>query len=432
MVMYRYFCRLVFLVSLFLLVVTSSSLHASGSLNFPLNQSGSKYIKAGVRGQFWARMMHLNPGSTYAGKPVDRAIDFSARRVRASIQIKPSDRLFFYVAAGENNFNKQIGRAPKIKLLDLNAEYEFFPQLSVGFGKSGWAGLSRWNVRSSKTMMTLDAPLFYLQTVNINDDLGRAWGAWVKGNEGNWGYVLSLRQPKRIVGAADEEIHFTPGKGNLNYSGYVKYQFLEHESCKTAYSGGCGTYLGAKRVLNVGVGYMYQSEMMETIEDGKVKFEDYIGWNLEAYYDAPLTGRQDWVVTSFAGLLYSDFGPDYVRKLGANDYAIDGSTWSGGGTDYPMMGTGTTLFVQLGILHNFKKLDRLNLQPNLAWQRSQFDVLADPVNVWHGGVNWFVSGHDHKVSIGFENRPLFDDLTGAVNVVDRKTNWVIQYQFEFN
>jgi hypothetical protein len=54
-------------------------------------------------------------------------------------------------------------------VLDLNVEYS----LTMNYNRhreSSWDGLSRWT-RSSKTMMSLDAPLFSLLTVDKNDDL---------------------------------------------------------------------------------------------------------------------------------------------------------------------------------------------------------------------------------------------------------------------
>jgi len=98
-----------------------------------------------------------------------------------------------------------------------------------------------------------------------------------------------------------------------------------------------------------------------------------------------------------------------------------------------MMGTGTTVFIQLGLLHAIGKLENAQIQPNFAWQYSNFEVLAEKVNVWHGGFNWFIKGHDHKISFGFENRPVFDELASTgIGVIGRRTNWILQYQIELN
>jgi hypothetical protein len=50
-------------------------------------------------------------------------------------------------------------------VLDLNVEYLFNDELAIGIGESSWDGF-RWTTRSSKTMMSLDAPLFSLLTVD--------------------------------------------------------------------------------------------------------------------------------------------------------------------------------------------------------------------------------------------------------------------------
>jgi hypothetical protein len=40
----------------------------------------------------------------------------------------------------------------------------------------------------------------------------------------------------------------------------------------------------------------------------------------------------------------TDFGPNYIRNLGANDYTSGGTSFNGSGNDFPMMGTGNTVF----------------------------------------------------------------------------------------
>jgi hypothetical protein len=59
-------------------------------------------------------------------------------------------------------------------------------------------------------------------------------------------------------------------------------------------------------------------------------------------YDAPIDTERD--VTSYLGYFDTDFGPNYIRNLGANDYTSGGTSFNGSGNDFPMMGTGNTVF----------------------------------------------------------------------------------------
>ena len=105
-------------------------------------------------------------------------------------------------------------------------------------------------------MMALDAPLFSLLTVNKNDDVARGLGIWVKGQVDKFDYVFSFKNPASFGVEATKNTDFALNRPRKRVSGYVKYEFWDDESNKTAYSGGIGTYLGTKTILNLGAGFM--------------------------------------------------------------------------------------------------------------------------------------------------------------------------------
>ena len=182
--MNSYFLKL-FLV-LFTLLFQSFSYSQDNKLKFNLNDSGSAYIKGSLRGQFWMRYNDMNPGTTINGEHVNNKFDFSIRRLRINVCAQLNPKLFVYALFGGNNINLGREKEFEFDVLDLYVEYSFNKKIAIGIGESAWDGLSRWTVRSSYSMMSLDSPLFSLLTVNKNDDLGRTLGIWAKGQIGKF------------------------------------------------------------------------------------------------------------------------------------------------------------------------------------------------------------------------------------------------------
>jgi hypothetical protein len=347
-----------------------------------------------------------------------------------SAQLTP--KLYVYSLFGGNNINSKTEKDFQFEVLDLYAEYEFAKEFALGFGESGWEGLSRWNVRSSKSLMAVDAPLFNLLTVNKNDDNARGLGIWAKGQVGKFDYTFALKNPVQFgVVAKAGTVDYALNKQRKRTSGYVKYEFLDNESNKSAYSGRAGTYVGTKNILNLGAGFMHQAKMTSQLVNDKEKFYDFNNWAVDLFYDAPLNKEKGTAITSYLGFFSTDFGPDYIRNVGANDVTSGGTSFNGSGNDFPMMGTGNTVFFQFGYLLA-KAKNNIQLQPNISVQYSDFDVLDDAMVVYDLGVNCYFKGHSNKLSLGYQNRPVFQNINNQLKVDERKGMFVLQYQIEIN
>ena len=410
--------------------ITSFSYSQSNKLKLNLDDSGKTYIKASVRMQLWARYFDTNPGTTINNESADNVFDLSVRRLRMGVSAQLTPKLYVYSLFGGNNINAKTEKDFQFEVLDLFAEYEFAKEFSLGMGESGWEGLSRWNVRSSKSLMAVDAPLFSLLTVNKNDDGARGLGVWAKGQVGKFDYILSLKDPVQFgVVSTEGKIDYAINKPRKRISGYVKYEFLDNESNKSPYSGGAGTYVGTKNILNLGIGFMNQPKMTSQLINGEEKYYDFKNWAVDLFYDAPINKEKGTAVTSYLGYYNTDFGPNYIRNVGSNDITSGGTSFNGSGNDFPMMGTGNTLFFQLGYLLP-KAKNNSQLQPNIAIQYSDFDGLDDKMVVYDLGINCYFKGHSNKLSIGYQNRPIYDKI--AKTVSERKGMFVMQYQIEIN
>ncbi|WP_281765180.1 porin [Neptunitalea lumnitzerae] len=427
--------KILFIIAVFIAEV---SLGQSNALKLNLDEDGTTYIKGSVRTMFWARYMDMNPGTTINNELVNNDVDFSIRRLRIAIQSQITPKLYFYSLMGGNNINSRSEKDWKMGVLDLNVEYEFAEEFSLGIGKHAWDGLSRNLVRSSASLMALDAPLFSLLSVNMNDDVGRGFGIWSKGQIGKFDYILSLKKPTPYGVAAQEGVTgYALNSPKLRSSAYVKYEFLDNESNKTAYSGGAGTYLGKKKILNLGAGYLFEPEMTSRLVNNEEVYYDFKNWAVEIFYDTPLNTDKATALTCYLGYFNTDFGLDYIRNVGANGYTSGGTSFNGSGTAFPMMGTGDIVFFQFGYLLPKdllgKKKFNGQLQPNIAIQQSYFDALDDAATVVDLGVNWYFKGHTNKLTLGYQSRPIFNENTlGEIKETDRKGMFALQYQIVIN
>ena len=201
-------------------------------------------INWNIRAQIWLRYSDLNEGSLINNEGTNNFLDISIRRLRIPISSQITPKIYGYAIFGGNNYNFK-DKTFSLEVLDLYVEYSFTKSLEVGIGKSGWQGLNRWNIRSAKTMMSLDSPLFTLNSVEKNDDLGRLFGVWVKGQIGKIDYRLAFNRPFIGTAIPNGEVNFANNLPRVKTSSYVKYQFFEQESNKSAYQ--TGTYGNAKK-----------------------------------------------------------------------------------------------------------------------------------------------------------------------------------------
>lgn len=384
-------------------------------------------IKWNMTSQIWLRYSDLNEGSLINNEPVNNFMDISIRRLRIPISSQITPKIFLYSIFGGNNYNFK-NKTFALEVLDLYVEYTFDKAFEVGIGKSGWQGLNRWNIRSAKTLMGLDSPLFTLNSVEKNDDLGRLFGAWIKGQYGRLDYRIAFNRPFITSTIPNGEVNFANNMPRVKTSSYVKYQFFEQESNKSAYQ--TGTYGNTKKVFNIGAGFQFQENAMSDGDAMLVttNFYDMKHWAADSFLNLPLANQV--AITAYLGYYDYDFGKDYIRNVGANNPTTGGGTdFNGAGVAFPMIGSGTTWFMQFGYAFKETKIlgESFVVQPNIAIQTSNWDALNDQMTVYDFTVNFLLDGqHNTKFSLGYQHRPIFDATT--IQQKGYKGMAVLQYQ----
>jgi len=421
----------------------STQPNLNGQIKFNLNDDGSHYLKATFVNQAWLRYTQVNPGSLVDGRPQGDLADIGLRRTRAQFYGQITDHVFFYTQFGMNNFsylslNKQYAGA---FFHDVVGEYKIANKyLSLGAGLTGWSGLSRYASPSIGSTLTLDAPLYQQVTNGVNDQFLRKLSFYAKGKLGALDYRLAISKPfdptnapsaPKAISAAHSDFSLRPSE--LQYQGYAMWQFLDKEDNTTPYT--FGTYVGTKKVFNIGAGFIYQNNAMWQL--GAVNTDTVSSamqcFAADIFYDAPLKGERGDAITFYGAFHSLNFGQKYLRNNGvmnpANGVSNSAINFNGGGDAAPLVGTGNVYYAQAGYLLPKKVFNgNEKLQIFAAAQYGAYSRVKDPMLMYEAGFNLYFQ-KANKISFTYQNRPIYTvQGNGDITNTDRKGMFVVQYQ----
>lgn len=446
------------------MVCTVFSLHAqektpeppkTPDIRYNISADGKHYIKFTFLNQTWMRWNQSNPGTTVMGKPEDNTFDIGLRRTRMQLFGQITDRVFFYTQFGQNNFNFLSANSGNRKLQaffhDALGEYSAFKDknwLKFGGGLTITNGLSRFSQPSVGTIMTLDVPVFAQVTVDQTDQFSRKLSFYARGQVGHFDYRVAISDPFPITtnGAATpamgKDATFSPYGHTHQYQGFFIYNFFDSEQHITPYMQ--GTYLGKKKILNLELGGIYQANAMwrqgayDSLAGGyDTTLENMVHISAALYLDMPLNKDKGTALSAYLGYFNLNYGKNYVRNNGimnpANGVVTSQASFSGAGNAYPMFGTGSYVYAQCGYLMKKDLLkDGGTLMPYISGQYAQLQKLKDPVLVFDAGINWLINAHNGKLSLDYQNRPVFKTQTnGDTKQTQRNSCVILQYQVSF-
>lgn len=416
-------------------------------LRYNLNESGTHYFKATFLNQTWIRFNESNPGTTVMGTPANNTFDIGLRRTRIQLFGQITDRTFLYFQFGQNNFNFLSQNAGNRKLQaffhDALTEYTVFKgkdYLKLGGGLTIANGLSRFSQPSIGSILTLDVPVFAQATVDQTDEFSRKLSVFARGQIGKVDYRLVVSDPFPITtngttpAAPSLNSSFAQKGHHKQYQGFFTYQFLDKETHTTPYM--TGTYLGSKKVFNLEAGFITQKNAMWHAEGADTTYTNMNLWSVAAFLDTPLNKKTGTALSAYAGYYNYDFGPGYIRYNGIMNPANGISSPIGGisgtfGNAFPMFGTGNVVYSQAGYLLPKNLLGEGNgtLQPYASFMYAGYKRLENPVTVYNIGINWLLKGHTSKISLDYQNRPVYGrDLNGANVETTRRSTVILQYQ----
>lgn len=423
-------------------------------LKIYLSDDSVRYIKATGLAQIWLRYNDNNPGSTIFGTPKGETFDAGIRRMRFQTMAQVTKNTFFYSQFGINSVNSISARKAQIFFHDVTGEYNVYKNyFTLGGGLSGWNGTSRYSSSAVGSILGLDLPVVEETTNDVTDQFVRRMGIFAKGKISGFDYRLSVSNPFPVQTATtipgNAAVAALPATGTntayystrapeLNYQGYFMWQFLDKESNQVPYM--TGSYLGKKRVFNIGAGFAYQKNAMwyrnanmDTISKPLQQF------GVDVFYDSYIDKDKQNAITAYAAFLNYNFGPNYIRNAGAmntaNGVSGPAASFNGAGNAFPLIGTGQVVYVQAAYLFKKDLLGKQGtLQPYVSGIYANYEKLKDPVMVYDLGINWIMSGQNSKLSLDYQSRPVYKTAAnGDVNEVKsaRRGQVVLQYQVAF-
>jgi len=419
-------------------------------LRLKLNESGSHFIKATFLNQAWFRFNDSNPGTQVMGESASQTFDIGLRRTRLQLYGQLTDHVSFYFQYGMNNFNYLAQNAGNRKIEaffhDALAEYKTSKtnnKLVLGGGLTITNGLSRFTQPSIGTIMSMDVPVFAQATVDQTDEFSRKLSLYARGQLGKFDYRLVLSDPfpittngttTPITVVNSPYATYAQVGHHKQYQGFFMWNFFDKESHVTPYM--TGTYLGKKKVLNLEGGFITQKDAMWTGDGVTNTFHNMNLWSIAMFYDSPLNKEKGTAINAYVGYFNTNYGPGYLRYNNAMNpgSSVTGPYLAGSqGNAFPMFGTGTQVYSQVGYLMKKDLFGEGNgtLMPYATLQSAKLDRLDKQMNVYSLGVNWFIKGHMSKITLDYQSRPVYELQGTDLIRTDRKGQLVLQYQIFF-
>ncbi len=420
--------------------ISSQAQEKKSPLTVNLSEDGSKYIKFGANLQLWARYTDLNPQSKVGENVVASTSDFVIRRLRIQASGMITDKVFFHFQLGQNNINFTQNSGPSnapLSILDAIGEYRFNNKIHVGGGLTAWgAGTTRYSANSSASQLTLDAPL-YQQNINISSTFGnRNLSIYAKGVLNHFSYRVAITNPYRYATSSlNANTTISTKTPHAQYAGMLTYSFADMESNNEPYNK--GTYLGTKKIFNIGIGYLTQSKAMWRSNPDDASnpiLTDMKVLGLDLFYDKPLSPKGD-ALTVYAAYNNLDYGKNYIRSIATpNPAIVDATLINGSGNGFIAVGTGNIYYAQLGYLlpKGATTKSKGRLQAYAATQIADLQILETPMSMYELGANYYLTGTlGPKLSLGYQNRALFENTGGKYTQNDRKGMAMLQFQVSF-
>ena len=396
-------------------------------LRIDLDEDGDRWIRIITWHQLWIRAIETNPGTEVAGAPEGFVADVGLRRSRLLMfaQVVPRVQLVLHFGINNQTFTGPL--KPQLFIHDAWGQVDVVPGfLTIGGGLHYWNGPSRLANASTLNQLTVDLPIVNWAVIDKTDQFGRQLGVFAKGQIGPLDYRVAVNKPfaARDPLTVDGPPGYQSGGDAVALAGYAQWMFLEAESNALPYA--VGTYLGTKRVLNLGAGFHWEpNAMAQDRSDGSQRRHDITLLAADVFTDLPTGGGSAF--TGYLGYYFQDFGPDYVRNVGIMNPGTGGTSFAGAGNAYPIIGSGHHLVTQLGFLLPGRLLG-MQIQPYTSMQVSAFDRLADPMVMVEGGINWLLVGHHAKLTTHYRNRPIFQTADQRVEATDRASELIVQLQ----
>ncbi|KAK3582207.1 hypothetical protein CHS0354_023743 [Potamilus streckersoni] len=510
-----------FLVVAGLLASQSAAKAQLKPLTFSLEKDSAgkdtRWIRFLFLGQFQANIPLEDYGTGVGGfrsKNEGGSLQFLARRMRflTLVQASPDDVILFHI--GVNNQGVASGGAPgeptgpgkkpQLFIHDFTYDRRLVSgpdgSLFLGAGLNYWNGLNRYSSASGLNFVGIDLLFEELPFIETTDQCARKFGLYAKGNISSLLYRISLDFPFQPAASATvapspaglnptgfsaaaltalapilpnvpfiditsvgDIAYFNPAVATKMIQGYFAWNFFDKEVYTIPYT--VGTYLGARKVFNVGAGFfvfpdgmLYKKSVSQVTAEANVisglvaqnrltseqanqflllaskseapKAVTSWGASVDVYADIPLGEKAaDGVFTGYLMYQYLYMGPNYYRPVGDAALIVTGHSFLAQASYI----TGSYLPVKLGIYAQFTGVIP-QVEGNILTS-SYFAKLREN-GMWisyEGGLSWFISGHGARITVAYRasSRSVFGaaGVAGTIKHSDMTSRIFAQFTF---
>ncbi|MBA4154333.1 hypothetical protein [Flavobacterium sp.] len=372
-----------------------------GGMKVNFNEDGSKYMRFITWGQVWAQYNDNMPEG-------EKAFNTTLRRARFITYAQLTPKFLILTHFGINSLSADNmspvgkGESSQLFLHDFWVQYKVADKHDVGAGLHYWNGISRLNNEGTLNFLTLDNNRQSWSTLGLSDQFARHQGIYGKGAFGKLQYRVSINEAiTNGIDARDPETNVNTSiyggrrilgskDSGMAYAGYFEYGFKDAESNLLPYK--VGTYLGTKKVFNLGAGFFLHPNGSVMNDGTKNVGEDVSIFAVDAFYDAPI-GDSKAAITGYLTYQNNNYGKNYL---------------------FNAYGTGSFIYGHVGYLLPTEKTTKL--QPYLSYASNSYDAVDDNRNVFGAGANLFLNGHNSKLTLEYKNEKFGETKTGTVTL----------------
>ena len=398
-------------------------------LKVSLSEDGQKYFRLITWHQVWLDMKNQTDALTGEDQ---FTVTPMLRRSRFLMFAQLTDRFLIVTHFGLNSLTPSgldpTGQSSQAQLFmhDAWAEFKVNDYLYLGGGLHYWNGISRLNNQSTLNFLPLDNPRHAWATIGTSDQFARHLGVYAKGKIGKFDYRVAWNSAmvnnidaNEFYDSKFEDTLKTGGQGaNADYigravlgnqaasifAGYFNYQFLDQESNKLPYF--VGTYLGKKRVFNVGAGFFAhpkgsirnltteKDDNNNTVISG-YEADNVLIWAVDVFTELPF-GENGAAFTGYLQYQNNNYGENYRLKRSSQTVF-----------------TGSVIYFQGGVLLPHK--GALAWQPYVTVTNNNITALEGSGTDFGIGINSLITGHHAKLSLEYRSmNPVDGDSSGRV------------------
>jgi|GEM_PF-1038575 len=432
----------------FALILISSSTFAQQTTRFenPLKKGWTEYFgtdsSLSIRTigllQLQTRYLQLNPGSlSVTGTEKNQTIDLGITRVCVGSLLSYKRLTMFYLL-GNNALSISNAKLGNFYTYEAYIHYALIPKyLQLGMGQTLYNGISRASSLSISQTMTVESSPLAFPTGGKSDNIGRQMQFFALGQILKFDYRAALVRPMVQVGQGTQNLPDLSSSKPINTSyefpsdrfgaeAYICYQFFDEENIQM--SSRSFSYLGSKKVFNIGAGFEYQPNATAYLNtDRDTIFNNTLTFSSDSYVDIPLSGGG--VFTTYAAYYHYNYGQNYLKTGGSLNYFTGGDGPQGAGNGEFTVGTGHALYFHAAYLFA-KTLTQENhrIQLYTYFYYKNFDALKMPSWQPGCGINYYILGHNAKIGLQYYLRNVYGT---DLKISSVKHNVLMQWQILF-